>query len=447
MSENSNTQSTTTEPVGSANNSEKKNSRRSRPSRLKSDKSSNDSQSPAGRRKPKPKSNVKKANVDPTVGAKFIQVSKLVKRFKPVTVNGVATKSILEQVKQKEQNEPDYFKSQYKNSERLSYLQKYLLEFNQVQPQASLYVSFVLRPSDPEFPFDMEKLKLNMTVPPTFPVDRAARPSIVVLNEEIPRGFAANIEIGFRRIADLARGTLKDEEIELVSGSGLLSMVLTLDKYLEVFLKQEKRETIKFVKTLKKPVEQIKPASPKPEQIGDIKIEQQPEYNNILKEVIERRNQILEEMTSKIGEKNVRVFKRSKQETLIKVNIPIVKGSNFSKIPAYWIKNNFVEVMLSVPIDYPGSPVLFTIANNFSTNLIVKYGKDVEEQINLVKLTREYRQVEKDFGKNTKRFEFGDSSLIQKLNWLTNNLGTFCLEPEQFQTWNDNVDKLQKQIV
>ena len=55
----------------------------------------------------------------------------------------------------------------------------------------------------------------------------------------------------FKRIVDIAQGALKDDEITLVDGIGLASMILTLDKYLELFLKQEKK-SYQVCKTKKK---------------------------------------------------------------------------------------------------------------------------------------------------------------------------------------------------
>ncbi|KAK9470423.1 uncharacterized protein V1510DRAFT_370230, partial [Dipodascopsis tothii] len=90
-----------------------------------------------------------------------------------------------------------------------------------------------MAPSDPDFPFDISVLRFALTVPEDYP---ATAPRIRVTNTDIPRGFAVNVENGFRsQIADPGLGKLT-----------LLKMVAQLDRRLEEFLKEERRETIKI---------------------------------------------------------------------------------------------------------------------------------------------------------------------------------------------------------
>lgn len=86
-------------------------------------------------------------------------------------------------------------------------------------------------PSDPDFPFEMDVLDCNLQVPAQYPKDV---PSIRVLNKDMPRGFAINVEKGFDRLAASKSLTLLD-------------LMKSLDKNLEVFLSERKAETITLV--------------------------------------------------------------------------------------------------------------------------------------------------------------------------------------------------------
>lgn len=371
---------------------------------------------------------------DLTTNIRFLQISKLIRAFKPVTLNGTPIKTLINQIKEKETNEPDYFKNQYKNHARLSNLQKYLLEFMKNQPDSTIYISMCLKPSDPEFPFELDRLQLNISIPANYPKDKTQRPKIVVLNDDIPRGFAVNVELGFKRIVTIAQGQLVDEEIELVDGPGLLSMILTLDKYLELFLKQEKKETIKFVKTIKKPQpvkkELAKKPEPKPKQVTINK-----QVKQVPREVLDLRNQLIDQMCSKLGE-SVKLFKKSSQENYYKVTLPVL-NINSELIPELWRRNKSIDVMLSIPINYPECQLSISMANNFSSNLILNYCQD--DQFKLVQITKQYRGYEKNLMNNFSKFKFDTNSLLIVLNWLSNNIGSFCLSEKEFNTWKESL--------
>ncbi|KAK9318439.1 hypothetical protein V1522DRAFT_436833 [Lipomyces starkeyi] len=93
-------------------------------------------------------------------------------------------------------------------------------------------VSF--EPSDPDFPFDLAYLHFTLLVPTDYP---STAPKLTVINTDIPRGYALNVEHGFA-----------DDISEPRLGSMTLTqMIDSLDERLEEFLKAEKRETIKLV--------------------------------------------------------------------------------------------------------------------------------------------------------------------------------------------------------
>lgn len=92
---------------------------------------------------------------------------------------------------------------------------------------------FNLNPSDPDFPFELDHLECDLRVPKNYPKDSSA-PKLLVLNKDIPRGFAINVEKGWDRL------------VEERKGATLLALLNALDKHLEEFLSEQKAETVKM---------------------------------------------------------------------------------------------------------------------------------------------------------------------------------------------------------
>ncbi|KAJ8102627.1 hypothetical protein POJ06DRAFT_52658 [Lipomyces tetrasporus] len=91
-----------------------------------------------------------------------------------------------------------------------------------------------IQPSDPDFPFDLAYLHFTLLVPTDYP---STAPELTVINTDIPRGYALNVEHGFEdAISKAGLGSMT-----------LVQMISSLDERLEEFLKAEKRETIKLV--------------------------------------------------------------------------------------------------------------------------------------------------------------------------------------------------------
>ncbi|KAI1499529.1 hypothetical protein F5X99DRAFT_389751 [Biscogniauxia marginata] len=88
---------------------------------------------------------------------------------------------------------------------------------------------FHLKPSDPDFPFELDHLDCELQVPPSYPAKPAA---LRVKNKDIPRGFSVNIERGWERL-------VREKE-----GITLLALTNALDKNLEAFLSERKAETV-----------------------------------------------------------------------------------------------------------------------------------------------------------------------------------------------------------
>ncbi|KAI7322371.1 hypothetical protein KC315_g8854 [Hortaea werneckii] len=106
-------------------------------------------------------------------------------------------------------------------------------------------LSLRMKPSDPDFPYEIDDLECELRVPRSYP--NSGRPSIQVTNKDIPRGFQINIERGFDLI------------LSSNPGITLLAAMNRLDRQLEPILAGRMAETIKIVAN-------NRPATPAPAQ-------------------------------------------------------------------------------------------------------------------------------------------------------------------------------------
>lgn len=98
---------------------------------------------------------------------------------------------------------------------------------------AATSLRFSLKPSDPDFPFELDHLECELRITKNYPKDSSV-PRLLVLNKDMPRGFAINVEIGWGRL------------VEERKGATLLALLNALDKHLEEFLSEQKAETVKM---------------------------------------------------------------------------------------------------------------------------------------------------------------------------------------------------------
>ncbi|KAK8084972.1 hypothetical protein PG997_006243 [Apiospora hydei] len=94
-------------------------------------------------------------------------------------------------------------------------------------------VQFQLKPSDPDFPFELDYLECELQIPESYPDEN---PALRVRNKDIPRGFSVNIERGWDKLVD-----------EKKPGTTLLALTNALDKELEAFLSEKQTDTVKLV--------------------------------------------------------------------------------------------------------------------------------------------------------------------------------------------------------
>lgn len=123
-------------------------------------------------------------------------------------------------------------------------------------------LTFGLAPSDPDFPFELEKLQCILHVPFSYPTQ--GRPKLEVTNPEMEKAFQVNVGRGFDDIVDSA--------LRLGGRGTLLGWMNSLDKQLERLLTTvERGPTLKFVANVpgkdtsrpeQKPVAQPQPKKP-----------------------------------------------------------------------------------------------------------------------------------------------------------------------------------------
>ncbi|KAI7775405.1 hypothetical protein LA080_006828 [Diaporthe eres] len=102
-----------------------------------------------------------------------------------------------------------------------------------VENGAATSLLFDLLPSDPDFPFELDHLKCQLRIPKNYPKE-SSPPTLVILNKDIPRGFAINVEKGW------------DELVQERGESTLLALVNALDRNLEEFLSRKQVDTVKL---------------------------------------------------------------------------------------------------------------------------------------------------------------------------------------------------------
>lgn len=97
-------------------------------------------------------------------------------------------------------------------------------------------LTFGLVPSDPDFPFELERLQCVLRVPKSYPKER---PTLTVTNSEMEAAYQANVARGFDEIVDFTYRTN--------SRGTLLGWLNSLDKKLEPLLTTlERGPTLKF---------------------------------------------------------------------------------------------------------------------------------------------------------------------------------------------------------
>ncbi|KAJ2465189.1 hypothetical protein GGI03_002801 [Coemansia sp. RSA 2337] len=104
-----------------------------------------------------------------------------------------------------------------------------------------------MRPSDPDFPFDLTCLYMALVVPASYPTKRTSDPilEVQIANKSIPTGVKRNVEVGFaKHVRKTAHAAIESDKPEDVPS--LEEYVDWLDHNLELLMQQKPAPTIKF---------------------------------------------------------------------------------------------------------------------------------------------------------------------------------------------------------
>ena len=252
-------------------------------------------------------------------------------------------------------------------------------------------LSFILNPSDPDFPFELAGLQCELTVPASYPQN--GKPTLRVTNAEMARGFQINVEKGFQSLVTES------------PRKPLLALLKDLDKNLEKFLTAEKAQTIKIVANAdKKPalpsvVPKVVP-NPSPHHEDVALTPPAPSWSvQELADAKVKRQSDVRQLEARMG--RLPGFSKSTDGT--RFNIP-VQIANAAKLPVGL--QPLKEVTLIVPKLYNLQPC--------TVHLNGVYGNDVEG----VQLSFENRAREKL-----------SMSLMAHVNYLIQNIHTMAAEP------------------
>ncbi|CAH2354460.1 hypothetical protein CLIB1423_16S03158 [[Candida] railenensis] len=463
MSANTNEQSSARTGSGGS-----RGSRRNRPSTKNDDRKSNP-RGKTSRRKPRAKAREVKNDY------RFLEIVKLIKFYKPVTINGVSINSITEKAEKEKaetaaapekkdleegetetetETEPETeTESKTGKSPQSTTFDDPVHRFigKCITEGTAIYISMMFPPADPDFPYDLDILKISLCVPAKYPYDSSISPSIYVLNDDIPRGFAVNIEIGFREITAMAQGKaspgISEEEITLAKGRGLLSQIQTLDRNLEFFLKKERKETVKFVKGSNKKSKNPSGSSPAPSPTPPPNLTPTPTPSPAPSHALSNstanplRQQYLESLTSKIPSK---LFTKNDRENVYRIELP-VNASSIST-PKSWSQKESIDVRLHVPASYPEDKAWISIpaqmlnkittarpnaGESYTPGQLERFAKDaaLERQ----ELARAAKSLEKNFKRIPDFIKSTSSDLVGLLNFAANYTGLLCQNEIEFR--------------
>ncbi|ODV60402.1 uncharacterized protein ASCRUDRAFT_70919 [Ascoidea rubescens DSM 1968] len=397
---------------------------------------------------------------------KLQEIKYLIQEFAPITVNGKAIQtSTGSQRDEMNTDERTTDGNQSKNSNKriLKMIKEILIKNN----DSVMYLTLLVKPSDPDFIYDLDSLKINLNIPVNYPIAKKKngknRPSIVVLNDNIPRGFLMNIEFGFKELVNqIVNETNKNKNkhkskekdnnqksfFKLVGGNNLLGMIKSLDCNLETFLSQ-KESTIVSVSNFSSTS-----IDSKNNKIKSNRKENETDKKNIgavhdndFKYQNNNNNNNIDSKTSNhmINDRSIDGFnyinKRKKiiENTLYKIQkdpsikMLLLNSDDFTKIQTYRLNCNNVKVKLNIPVI--SRPITieefeFNKSGNGSNNSNSNAINDKKNIVaNFNKKAIEFNQeLEKDITSNET-----NASLIFQINYLLSNLSCLSKPENEFE--------------
>lgn len=247
-------------------------------------------------------------------------------------------------------------------------------------------LTFLMAPSDPDFPFEMANLECSLHVPGTYP--RNGRPYLHVGNKDMGRGYQINVEQGF---AQLAASLLQ---------ATLLELMKRLDRQLESLLSEPKAETLKIVpnNTAGGPVRGSEKIALQKNDVKAKIANHEPVAHSVerIRAAEGRRSTETHQLESRLG----RLPAFSKSSDGVVYTIPIAPGKPADlPVPLQAVKS----VRLSVPVQYPLEPC----------------------RIELVGVAREAARItEKGFERRAG--ENQGTTLLGHVNYLAQNMHTLA---------------------
>ncbi|MCJ1443242.1 MAG: hypothetical protein MMC23_003740 [Stictis urceolatum] len=275
-----------------------------------------------------------------------------------------------------------------------------------------------LRPSDPDFPFEMPYLDCVLHVPASYPSSQG-NPRLNVRNKEMDRGYQINVERGFERIvANAPSGTL-------------LGWMNTLDRKLEEFLTGERAETIKIIKyktVLSSSISTPVPAS-LPFRLDDAKPTHTKQINDHQAEqIVVQKGPTSEEIkatsaqrTAEIRQLEARMSRLAgyskcmpTDKTVYELPLAI---RQWTELPASLQK--LCQIRLTVPESYPLKPPLIALmdSNRLGLKVVDVDGNDA-------------KAVMRAWDRRQKDSKGLGATLMGRVNDLVANIHTWVLEKE-----------------
>lgn len=408
----------------------------------------------------KPNKNASK----PVFRALYKELEKLLTYITPVTVNGLPVKNL--------------------SIGLLQFLDNVL---NDKTNNDEIFMTFFLKPSDPDFPFDIELLTLTLCIPQSYP-NKFPSPTLMVLNDDIPRGYSLNIEIGFKQIVatilenrmkrknskkndkketkvetksdkkekkndkiEEAEGEEEMLKIEVVGGNDLTGMITTLDKYLEKFLIMQKQDTIKLVRVINKKQETVSSAQTAKEketaekQVARPLANAEPTFNQ---ERYRRRIFELEKFRQRLVDNNIAVFKDNSHGTVYKMCLYFKDDHltlEFDESDQIVIEKLYTR--LTVPKEYLNNPkkglkLAIDMSNSHNIELVNSI-KNTNVRLIFGKLINNISKNFDSFGADISSINCANPdsdadtfwTITSQLNFFIHNIQKFMNEKVEFEDW------------
>lgn len=425
----------------------------------------------------KSKSNNNKTNKSSNKNHALLkEFEKLLPIINPITINGILSKSL--------------------STEPIQFIDSILSDQSN---NDEIFMTFFIKPSDPNFPYDLELLSLTLCIPQTYP-NKLPSPTIMVLNDDIPRGFSVNIEIGFKKIVETVlenrnarkgQNAIKDNnksdkkndkktseniegneddgvlKIEVVGGNDLVGMISTLDVYLEKFLSMEKKDTIKLVKVMNKKKEADEKKKLEEERVKKEEEEKKKkkEHDELISSALDPekfklRTYELEKFRQRLRGNSIRVFKDNSQGIIYKLFL-LFKDDNltleFDDCDQIVIEKLYIK--LTVPKEYLNNPKKFIklvvdMSNSYNIDLV---NSITDPNVRLIfgklinNLSRNFDIFSADVSSiNCENPDVNSDSfwtIMSQLNFFIHNIQKFMNEKAEFQSWYNANKEMNKLLI